>query len=415
MSHKKPKNKKKEQKKIAQKIKSLNKKKEVYLSIIKTLGLEEEFKLLSPSVKEDLYNFSWPQIQVCTKEIKDAVLGNRIKDLIFQAFEFETIRVDSTEISLSSYCNLIGLYVFIISCYEDAMRHKGSIAKKYLDKYAAFIDPLNKLNSKLQPIVEGTYQKYSSSVVNTATKIVIGFYNFDDGIYPKFINHFTESKKPCTTIQLCKINIKKETVELDGSKRSVYHCPYYNGDSVEPIFFEKDIIGNKERLPVYVQDHALERLLERINIKVPGYLFDCLGRSLANPINSGRDYSSYLIDFNLYSYKIGYLVVSKFENFALVRTFKFITMTGTPEFNKITKILKTTRDDVSYLGLDTLDILVNSDLSKDAKLKEIFSKCGLDHLFKLGELLESSFSIFANPKSSVAEEIKKYFKIKDKN
>ena len=81
-------------------------------------------------------------------------------------------------------------------------------------------------------------------------------------------------------------------------------------------------------------------------------------------------------------------------------------MTGTPEFNELSKVLRATKHDLTYLGLDDLETFVNSDIPKDKDLKEIFIKCGLKDLFKLAEIKD----IFQTPKISVAQEIKQYFK-----
>jgi hypothetical protein len=146
-------------------------------------------------------------------------------------------------------------------------------------------------------------------------------------------------------------------------------------------------------------------MIERLGISPLGYMFDCLGRSLSKPILSGNSGPSYLLEFNYYSNKLGYLLISNEGDFAVVRSFKFITMTGTPEFYNLKKALKGSREDFEYLGLDTLETLLNSDISKDTKLREIFESCGLGHLFTINHLQ------FAKPESSVAEEIKQYFRL----
>jgi hypothetical protein len=103
---------------------------------------------------------------------------------------------------------------------------------------------------------------------------------------------------------------------------------------------------------------------------------------------------------------MGYLVVRPVEDILLIRSFKFITMSGTPEFYRLKRELGGDRQDFEYLGLDTVDGLINSDLHKDPKLKRIFKNCGLSHLFEFSKNVK-----FDNPKSLIADEIKKYFQI----
>ena len=406
MSHKKPKEKKKEQKRLAQKTKSLNKKKEKYSSIINTLDLEEEFKSLPLFLKEDLWNFSWPQIQVCTRNISDHECCDKLKNQIQTALEHECVEVNSKNISLTSYTDLVAFYVFSLH-YHNEVNAPG-----IYEKYNKYADLIKRIYDKSYNIINETFEGFYSKIVDTTLKLVLQHYNFENGIYPKFITKRIDSKKQHLIIELQKISIKKEIINVDKGPRTAYLCPSYSGKEIEPVFFEKGTIGNKNKIPVYVQEHAINRLFERLSIKTKGYLLDCLGLSLNKPKISGYDGESYLIDYNFYSYKLGYLIVSNFGNIAVVRSFKFIAMTGTPEFLKIARKLKTTKHDITYLGLDTLDVFVNSDLSKDPKLVQVFTDCDLGHLFKLSEkFILSDSNLFENPRNVVADEIKKYLKL----
>ena len=412
MSHKKPKSKRKEDKKLLQKTKSISKRKENYYSVIKILEVEDQFKSIPNKIKEQLWEFSWPQIEVCTNKIKDFPLRKQIEHEISYELNNVNITVNSTDIPVILFNNVIGLHYFIRSCYEEGLQYlKNTNAdEKHKEICRSSIDAINYINSKLTPIVNQNYSNYLNEIINAASKVVLLHYNFEDGIYPTLVvKHTAGGNKPYPFIELNRINIKKENLEINGTQRIGLPCQYYDYHGISPIIFKEGVIDNDKPLPVYVQDHAISRLLERINIGgASGYLYDCLGRSLYDPINSGSDGDSYLIDYYLYSYKLGYLVVSKTKDFALVRSFKFITMTGTPEFNEIRKNLRATKHDVTYLGLDTLEILVNSDIAKDPKLKEVFTKCGLGHLFELSERT-NGFKVFQNPQNAVAEEIKKYF------
>jgi len=406
VSHKRSKNKKKEQKKLCRDKKALNKKKNQCSAIILALDLEDEFKSLPLFLKEDLWNFSWPQIQVCTRNISDHNCCDELKNQIQTALENEYIEVNSTSISLTSYTNLVAFYVFSSYCHNDIN------TPRIYEKYHMHADLIKRIYDKTRNIVNETFESFYSKIIDVTSKLVFQHYNFENGIYPKFIVKRTESKKQYLTIELRKVNIKKEIINVDKGPRTAYLCPNYNGKEIEPVFFEKGTINNKDKIPVYVQEHAIKRLFERLNIRTKGYLLDCLGLSLNKPKISGYDGESYLIDYNFYSYKLGYLIVSNFGNLAVVRSFKFITMTGMPEFLKIARKLKTTKYDITYLGLDTLDVFVNSDLSKDPKLMQIFADCDLGHLFKFSEKFSlSGSSLFENPRNVVADEIKKYLKL----
>lgn len=405
MSHKKPKSKKKEQKKLAQKAKSVNKKREKYNNITKVLDIEKEFKFLPLILKKDLWSFSLPQIQVCTKNIIGHKHCEFLKESIFQELERKKLEINSENISLLAYSDFISFYAFMLGVYRDIN------TPEIYDKYHTYFNIIEKVYFKIKKVIDETYGEYSKKVFSVASKLTLQFYSFENGLYPKLISYLTKTNKIGLKIELNKINIKKEIISIDKGPRAAYLCPTYDGVEVSPLFVEKNTIGNSEKIPVYIQEHAINRLFERLSIKTQGYLLDCVGISLRNPKISGYD-GAYLIDYNFYSYKLGYLIVSNFGNMAVVRSFKFITMTGTPEFYAISKKLKTTKHDVTYLGLDTLDVFVNSDLSKDPKLIKVFTECGLGHLFKFGETIQSDiYNVFENPRNTVAEEIKKYLNL----
>jgi len=182
------------------------------------------------------------------------------------------------------------------------------------EKYKRHSDLIKIIYDKTYNIINETFESFYSKIFDTTSKLVFQYYNFENGIYPKFIIKKTDSKKQHLIIELQKISIKKETINVDKGPRTAYLCPSYNGREIEPVFFEKGIINNKNKIPVYVQEHAIKRLFERLNIRTKGYLLDCLGLSLNKPKISGYDGESYLIDYNFYSYKLGYLIVSNFGN-----------------------------------------------------------------------------------------------------
>jgi hypothetical protein len=164
-------------------------------------------------------------------------------------------------------------------------------------------------------------------------------------------------------------------------------------------------VNNKVPLQVYVQEHAINRLFERIGIEPKGYIFDCIGRSILLNNIVGKDGPCYLLEFDYYNKKLGYLLLSNEGNFAVIKSFKFLTMSGTPEFYKLKKLLKGSREDFEYLGLDSFNTLVNSDIQSDETLRNIFDECGVGHLF------DKDHFQYKHNENLIAEEIKQYFKL----
>lgn len=407
MSHKRPKNKRKEEKKIAQKAKSLQKRKEIYNNIFKIFGIEEKIKEIPPRLKEKIYNFSYPQPLIVVDEIKNLPIAQSLQSQIRDLLEERNITIEDHKFPITQFHYVMALDDLVRGWYIDTKRFLEEKGGREKDKKEAscMLDILNFIHSKIYNLSD-LYYDYLNHICDVVAKVVLVHFNFENGIYPQLKINKNDSKKIYPTIYLKKLNIKKTQITLENKSRNAYPLVFFSFKELKPLFFEEGVLDNQNILPIYVQDHAIQRMIERIKIAPLGYLHDCIGRSLSNPRVIGMDGSSYLIEFYLYSFKVGYLLVSKTDTFAVVRSFKFLTMTGTPEFNELSKVLRATKHDLTYLGLDDLETFVNSDIPKDKDLKEIFIKCGLKDLFKLAEIKD----IFQTPKISVAQEIKQYFK-----
>jgi hypothetical protein len=144
------------------------------------------------------------------------------------------------------------------------------------------------------------------------------------------------------------------------------------------------------RLPVYVQGHAMQRLVERM----PGErgedkrqgLHMLMCESLLNAEIVRRDgdgrYWVALRDFR--RQRLGYFLAEVVDGAAvLVRTFQTLTMHGSPEASRLYQRLGARRGDFEHLRLDELATFLESDLAGDEELRGIFEECGCGHLFEL--------------------------------
>lgn len=90
----------------------------------------------------------------------------------------------------------------------------------------------------------------------------------------------------------------------------------------------------------------------------------------------------------------------------MITTFLFLTMAGTPEGDHLRRRLKLDRDDMNWLGMDTLGYFIRSDVAKDSRLRAIFTDCGCGHLF---DLLKPEARVVL--REGVAENTRKYLDI----
>ena len=274
---------------------------------------------------------------------------------------------------------------------------------------------------KIRPLLQDARKSYLDEFVNCAMPIALMLFDYEGGHYPDFKIHKDSKNRAFPVICITPLILKKEKLTTkDGGDRFGFPCVNFETDGlkVNPVFFPSGTIENEDILHVYIQEHAISRLKERLDLPIgKKHLMEFLGRSLANPVVVGKDGGSFLIEYKLVGYKLGYLIVSNEGKYALVRSFKFITMTGTPEFKMITKKLRASKHDMTHLKLDQLDSMLSSDLFEDQFIKDVLVDCDLGHLNELAELMksqsDSDFDFDFSEPLKIADDVKKLLKLDD--
>lgn len=204
-------------------------------------------------------------------------------------------------------------------------------------------------------------------------------------------------------------------VTLKGIPRDVYRvgCGSPSGEPKWLTLKRKTLgipgsSGVRRSLPVYVQRHALRRLHERVNLPTASpYLEAWLEDSLSKPKiveRQGSRGQHLVIEYRIGEHRFGYLVCTVMKGMIVVRTFKFLTMSCTPEGRRLEKRLKITRAGVIRLGLDALSAFTQTDLCKDPELSWMLRRCGCGHL------LELKPEDYAPQPRAFAKDVKQYLK-----
>ena len=179
-------------------------------------------------------------------------------------------------------------------------------------------------------------------------------------------------------------------VSLDGTPRPAYRAAItWSNVGVKWISWNRDQVGpraTRDEMPVYVQSHALKQLQRRVNLPSLEPYAECwMSESLGDPRITEWKGDDALVEYRLKGRHLGYLVVTLLADMVVVRTFKFLTMEGTPEARKLKNRLGLTRRDIDWLRLDELSAFTHSDLNSDAELCAILSECGCGHLLSINE------------------------------
>ena len=183
------------------------------------------------------------------------------------------------------------------------------------------------------------------------------------------------------------------SVVIDGDKREIVAVarPVPNDITLQ-VKFRPTAIGLKsetdEALPVYIQRHALSRLDERLGLQannVHSHLFFSL---FEQPVNFVLGNGCTLIEFNMYEYKVGYLLTTIHEDKLVIRSFLFLTNDGTPESRKLHQLTGLVKRDKKYLGIDKLSTFTAYKIHEDEELSALFHEAGCGSLLDARNLQE---------------------------
>ncbi|GHV47459.1 hypothetical protein FACS1894181_00950 [Bacteroidia bacterium] len=161
-----------------------------------------------------------------------------------------------------------------------------------------------------------------------------------------------------------------------------------------PISFATSLLGrhgssSKKRLPVYVTEHALNRLEERLGCSGQGLVqyeifVAIMNKNKTIPIGQGK----MLVEYYIYTHKVGYLVVSIPHNVILIHSFLLLTNNTTPEGALLQAQLGVSKLDKEYLGIDKLQTFLRSDIFEYEDTCQLFRNAGCESLIEASKALK---------------------------
>jgi hypothetical protein len=178
-------------------------------------------------------------------------------------------------------------------------------------------------------------------------------------------------------------------LHVDGRRRKCYPCEVPDlRNGLTPLTWKPSELGvgdSGEEIPVYISDHAIARLYERIPLAPH---FDVHHRILRTALELARIHPSsregeFLVEAGDPGRKVGYFVVAATPDYIYVKTFLLLTMQGTPEAQRLRIKAGLSRRDIIAFKLDNLFTLAGSDIGEDAELRAMLVDCGCGHLLEL--------------------------------
>jgi hypothetical protein len=282
-------------------------------------------------------------------------------------------------------------------------------------KHREIADVLERGRATVAGPMKGLMEGFLSTTLTAVRDILFKYGRMNRSLYSVDLVGQPERhgrKRMCFDVHCHQIS--PATLVVDGQPRAAYRCglPIIPGP-VDWVSWDHGLVPTltteKRNLPVFVQSHVFDRIYGRNGrlSELAGYE-DCLHEgiwtSLKTPVIHSLRGSDLLVDYRLRGIKLGYLVVRLLPEAALVRTFKFLTMDGTPEGDQLFEKLRLLRPDKEYLGLDKLAAFAASDLQNDTELTSMFRECGCGELF-------DDFNCPGIPQQGRAQELREYLSI----
>lgn len=346
---------------------------------LKLLDCEEVARLFNDSSFRYMYdtrNFSLPKIRMA----KDVIADRETKNDVYAKYEFmfsnKTIKINDR---LTVSPKEVMSYLFMIECMVKSKQDSSDISERLLvEKY------LEKI-----PDFEALYNKANDAIASLIHTIGIVMTHMTSSLcWLVFKEREKGSSNKRHIIEVNEYIPKKHMVMIDHHPRPVYPLclAFANEGPVELSIPAKKLklpeSFDKKHIPVYVQNHLVHRLEERLDC-IPLFISEyCLYSSLKNPIFiyfKGKLFAEYFIDSTI---KLGYILLEFLDGILLAKTFLLLSNNGTPEGDKLSEISGMKKFDHKYWAIDKLSTFHNSDLKDHPQTKEIFEMAGCGNLFK---------------------------------
>lgn len=355
--------------------------------IAKAMIGEEKFDLIPSYFFEAVTTLRVPVLKARKATPESDILKSTVVQYnkLFTAFINEhTIETDyKIEIPLGWYFNEGIVLLNYISMMPDNHFSEAAMLKEAFKEYL----PGSEHHTWLGNVLEVTI--FDANVfLSEPDKFVI----HADMTDTAYINPETTSN----AISIQRVRTEKTKVLVDDHYRTTLKVGWVLADekweypSIKPaqIGFEGE--GADVPVHIYIQQHAINKLQERIDI-TPGILYFGLGGSFMDEHISYVKKDNYsLVAYFLSEQKVGYLLCKWCDNKILITTFLFLTNDGTPEGKKLRELLLLEKADKAYLGIDTMPHFNSYHFEKDEWLSNLFIEAGCGSLLKIGHLEEFS-------------------------
>lgn len=174
-------------------------------------------------------------------------------------------------------------------------------------------------------------------------------------------------------------------VSIDGANRPAFQLVWIRYKQLIPITLSAKQLGLSsteypEQIEIFIQNHALVRLKERVDVLELSLHTVSILLSFCNPEITRAAHNSYWIAYKIDDFKLGYFKGILIDQRLIIRTFLLLTNCGTPEEQHLRELTGLVKADYDFLNLGKLSTLVCSDVYKNEKLSQILAQAGMSSI-----------------------------------
>ncbi len=342
---------------------------------------KELYQQIPHSKLEEIYSIrshSMRPVAAIDNHIPVSLLNNLKSDItLFLKNEILTLELNETKISLYDFLTVgLTLIRFGLMIRENEFEGSDTIIES-LKKFRIVGEFDLLVRTKISRILDSTAIWYNDigKCLYWLKYDIIGFNNPNTGIQhlAYVYTHIPQSS----------------SVEIHGKNKLVILLERVlpqtgpNAISIIPTIFNRNSPFAKIPMKVYIQNHAIMRLAERIDSINIGLAQFFMCRSFDEPKVFYDNHQNLLIEYRIFDIKAGYFRVDMVDGIILVRTFLFITNNGTPEGQLLEKNTGLQKLDKKYLSIDKLSTFMSSDIGDKKELQKIIDESGCHCLIEL--------------------------------
>jgi len=292
----------------------------------------------------------------------------------YQTFDFGIGRLD--KITMHEYFSI----AYTLTAYAGRNPEPTYVAYK---EVKSALQPLVVImNSELNNEI---WKKYNDIVGST----IMLFNNLDTGMYATKDDYNTDLGYICYNSDIYSMQTEKIDIVVDGKKRPAHRVGWI-GWKIPDLFIDYVSVKSEAlgliaglNLEVYIQNHALDRLFERMDGINTGILHLAVFNSLKNIKTCRNKKGELLIEYHFFGNKTGYFRAQVADGRLLLLTFLFLTNNGTPEGERLHQNTGIMKEDKIYLTIDKISSFIDSDIANDPRVKKMFTDAGCESLFKV--------------------------------